>query len=76
MRPLQTQSLPPRRGVHTGVQHAIRLLVRPVCPQSTSEAPTYKGESWWGLKPPVPRKAVRVWSVDPTFPSRVSQDVR
>lgn len=48
----------------------MRLLIRPVCPQSTSETPTYKGESWWGLKPPVPRKAVRVWSVDPTFPQQ------
>lgn len=26
----------------------VRLLVRPVCSQSTCETPTYRGESWWG----------------------------
>lgn len=58
-----------RDGVCTQ-ESKMRLLVRPVCPQSTSETPTYKGESWWGLKPPVPRKAVRVWSVAPTLPQQ------
>lgn len=48
----------------------MRLFIRLVCPQSTSETPTYKVESWWGLKPPEFRKAVGVWSVDPTFPQQ------
>lgn len=48
----------------------MRLLISPVCPQRTSATPTYKGESWRGLKPLVPGRLSGSGQGGPTFPQQ------